>query len=196
MQCSSSSSQTSSSALCNSSTQQLQRHMESLTSHYIALEEYFVCRHARPTLVKGLGFIVKCAPSLTLHAAKSSRPSVAPDLTAPMRCRSLPMTRCSSSLAAAPARCPPNCRTLYQQQYAPPPLLALTCIKCEIRRPKPLGQQCCLRPRRGIQSHFRGIRQIQQRRPNVGHLTRAAGVPEGRGQAVWSTGSGSEVVVR
>jgi hypothetical protein len=86
---------------------------------------------------------------LTLHAAKSSRPSVAPDLIAPMRCRSLPMTRCPLSLAAVPARCSRNCRTLYQQQYAPTPLLTLSCIKCEIRPPKHLGQQCCLRPRRG-----------------------------------------------
>ena len=33
----------SSAAVQSSSTQQLQRHMETLTSHYIALEEFFVC---------------------------------------------------------------------------------------------------------------------------------------------------------
>ncbi len=39
-------SQNSSCAAPPPSTQQLQRHMETLTSHYIALEEYFVCRRA------------------------------------------------------------------------------------------------------------------------------------------------------
>ncbi len=115
--------------------QQLQRHMETLTSHYIALEEYFVCSQ-----------VIKA-----IRRAHPDRPDALPQLADDVMfivtrsCTRALSTQLSHAVSATVSS----------------PCILTACVARSTHRPRfrVLGQQRCFCPVWGVQSHLRGSSQ-------------------------------------